>query len=126
VDEAKDVVRNRFQRADRERASAALTISAAARSDEAAREIDTSGSRWVVRFPFVKLFAFCPRENGPDSFFVMAETDEEARTAVEQTIEESDNPSNAGHWLGEGGGYDMKIADRGEVITDENDYESQD
>jgi hypothetical protein len=74
-----------------------------------------------VRFPFVKLFAFCPRGNGPDSFFVMAETDEEARTAVEQTIEESDNPFNAGHWLGEGGGYDMKIADRGEVITDEND-----
>ena len=71
----------------------------------------------------MKLFAFCPRENGPDSFYVMAQTEEEARTAVEEAIEKSDHQLNARHWLGEGGGFDMKVADRGEVITDENDLE---
>jgi len=53
----------------------------------------------------------------------MAQTEEEARTAVEEVIEKSDHQLNARHWLGEGGGFDMKVADRGEVITDENDLE---
>ena len=71
----------------------------------------------------MRLFAFCPRENGPDSFYVMAQTEGEAQTAVEEAIEKSDNHINALHWLGERGGYDMKVADRGEVITNENDLE---
>ena len=50
----------------------------------------------------MKLFAFCPRESGPDSFYVMAQTEGEAQTAVEEAIEKSDNHFNARHWLGEG------------------------
>lgn len=63
----------------------------------------------------MKLYAFKPDDWGPLSYYVIAETEEEARKAVEEFRARIDDTDKA--WPGS---YSMTIAERGDVIPNDN------
>ncbi len=75
----------------------------------------------------MKLFAFIPRGHGSQSFFVMAESEEEAKAAIASKLfmnvggqwEVEEDGSDASGWGTDY--YEMTIYGRGEVAFNDND-----
>jgi hypothetical protein len=81
-----------------------------------------------------RLFAWQPNGHGEKSFFVVAETEEQARAAVEAKISDLLAKSKDGDYFGEDGIYSeidfsgwgtdyykLTVADIGEVVMNSND-----
>ena len=67
----------------------------------------------------MKLYAWQPRGHGPLSFFVLAESEETARAAVAQKIQDNDDLEfDTKAWPE---GYELSIFAAGEVATNYND-----
>jgi hypothetical protein len=68
----------------------------------------------------MKLFAWQPPDGhyGYESLFVMAETEVEARVAVDELFNRDALVFGKKHW--ERGEYRLTVAERGKVITNEN------
>ncbi len=70
----------------------------------------------------MKLYAFQPNGYGQYSFFVMAESEDEARRAIEKYIEETFDSTCNLPYAGFGTeSYKLTMLERGEVITNAND-----
>lgn len=70
----------------------------------------------------MKLYAFQPNGYGQYSFFVMAESEAEARRAVERYIEKTFDSTCKQPYAGFGtDSYKLTMLDRGQVITNAND-----
>lgn len=67
----------------------------------------------------MKLFAFQPIYHAFKSFFVMAESEADARTAVDNLMPQQEQLANWGavEWADV---YEMTVAESGEVITNDN------
>lgn len=74
----------------------------------------------------MKLYAFQPKGHGPDSYFVMAESEQDARAAVLSYIERESKEQYDGFHRGDWGKfgtdvYELSVLSVGEVINNGND-----
>jgi len=75
----------------------------------------------------VKLYAFQPEGHGPLSYFVMAESEAQARAAVRRYIVDNMNKPKTAYITGndlrkwDDGYQQCRVFDVGEVITNDND-----
>ena len=72
----------------------------------------------------MKLYAWQPRGHGQQSFFVCAESEGAARSAVDQEIARLKSTAELDEYSVRGWGtayYDLTIADPGYVVQNEND-----
>jgi hypothetical protein len=72
----------------------------------------------------MKLFAYQPKGFGPASFFVMAESEDEAKASVEEFVRVQSQQDNVNDFSAEGFGtdyYKLTVLERGQVIMNDND-----
>ena len=67
-----------------------------------------------------KLYAFIPKGFGPLSYFVMADSEADARAAVSAKAERIDEFA-VNDWGGPNSDYEMMVCDAGHVVTNPND-----
>ena len=69
----------------------------------------------------LRLYAFRPEGHGPQSFYVMASSEDHARAMVDEYVQdmrENQNIYGADEWPGN---YTMEVAGIGEVMSNDND-----
>jgi len=66
----------------------------------------------------MKLYAFQPTGHGPQSYFVMAESEELARAAIEKYILTGDYPDLINEWRN--GNQELKVLAANEVAENDN------